>query len=105
MHDAEQDENISDHDGGEEFEKIFYPQIHNPKSPEINRSKIGICSCDQADGVERRDCQRGEKEKPWHIAAVFDTKAFTQSAKENCNPEKQSNGQENLPEAAKVEVF
>ena len=40
--DAEQHEDIGDHDGGEELEKILHPQVHDPEAPEVHDGEIRL---------------------------------------------------------------
>ena len=61
MYHSKQHENISDHDGGEQFQEIFNPQMHDPKTPEVGRGEVGVRAREKADGVKRGDRKPGEK--------------------------------------------
>ena len=69
--DAEQDEDVGDHDGREELQEVLDPEVHDPEAPEVGGREVDVGPGEQPDGVEGRDRQRGEEEEPRHVAHVL----------------------------------
>ena len=52
---AEQHEDIGDHDGGEELEKILHPEVHDPEAPEVHDGEIRLRVAEQPNRIEERN--------------------------------------------------
>ena len=103
--DPEQDEDVGDHHRREQLEEVLDPEVDDPEAPEVGDREAVARAGEQADRVEGRDRQRGEEEQPGHVAHVLALEAPAQTAVEDRHPEEEPDHQQDLPEAAEVEVL
>ena len=102
---TEKDEDVGDHDGGEELQKILHPQVHDPEAPEVRGREVGLGPGEQPDGVEGRDGQGGEEEQPGHVCRVLPPQPSAQAPEQHSHPEEEADGEQDLPEASQVKVL
>src|SRR5215475_6366779 len=104
MHDPQQHEYVGDHDCGEEFEKIFDPQMHNPEPPEFGGSKMRRGPRKQSYRVKRRNGESGEEEQPRHVALVVGRQRAVQSPEQQDYPKEQPDEHPYLPESSQIYI-
>ena len=105
LHDTQQHENVSDHDRGEQFEKILHPKVHHPEPPEIGCGEMRSGMRQQPYRIKGGDGKGREEEQPRHVAHVLRAETPTQSTEKNDVQKKRPNDQENLPESSQVEIL
>jgi len=103
--DAEQYEDVGDHDGRKELQKVLDPQVHDHEAPVVRRREARVGPGEEAHGVERRDGQRREEEHPRHVAKALVTETPPHRPEEHDGPEEEPGREQYLPEAPEVEVL
>ena len=100
VHYSQQHEDIRHKDRSEKLEKIFYPEMDNPESPEVRCGEVLSRICEEPDTIKcgNRKCRK--EEEPRHVPDMFGIESAAKSAVQDHNPEQQSYGEENLPDAA-----
>src|SRR6185437_13194132 len=104
-HHSEQNEDVGHHHGGEQLEEIFHPQVDHPEPPEVGDREVGVVTGQQTYRIEAGDRQAGEEEHPWQIHLRLVAEPRTYAAPYDHNPQKQANGQQDLPQPRQVEKF
>ena len=103
--DAQEDEHVGDHDGGEQLEEVLDPQVHHPEAPELGDGDMGTGAGHHPHGVEGRDRQRGEHEQPGHVGHVLVAQAPAHGAPDDEHPDEQGHGEQDLEDKGQVEVL
>src|SRR5579875_2220035 len=93
------------HHGSKKFQKVFHPKMYHPEAPVIRGSEVRAGPGQEADCIKGRDGKRGEKEKPGHVAPVFNAEPCPESAKQDRHPEAKTQAEQYLPESAQIEIL
>src|SRR5438309_8336699 len=102
---AQQHKHVGDHDGREELQKIFHPEVHHPEAPKIIDDKTGARAGEETHRIESWNRQRGVKKHPRHIAEVLLSQHAAQAPEQDDNPEEKSDHEKKLPQATEIEIF
>ena len=102
---AQQDEDVGDHDGGEQLEEVLDPQVHHPEAPELGDGDVGSGARHHPHGVEGGDRQGREHEQPGHVGHVLVAQARAHGAPDDEHPDEQGQGQQHLEDEGQVEVL
>src|SRR5579875_3924585 len=97
--------NQGHHHGSKKFQKVFHPKMYHPEAPVIRGSEVRAGPGQEADCIKGRDGKCGEKEKPGHVAPVFNAEPCPESAKQDRHPEAKTQAEQYLPESAQIEIL
>ena len=89
----------------EEFEEAFHPEVDDPEPPVVDDGEVGVGSVEQRRHVEEGDGHGGVEEERGQLALLRPLHGRTQGPEHEEEPEDQARRQQQLPEAAQVEVL
>ncbi len=98
-------EHDRDQDGGEELEEALDPQMDDPESPVVDDREVGVGSVEHRRNVEDRDCRRRVEEQRRDVARSFLPDRRPERPEHQEEPEQEADHQQELPEAAEVQVL
>ena len=95
-----------DHDRGEYFKEAFNPQVNYPPAPVFRGDQRAALAVHQAGSVEQRDRDaRDQEQHQQRMILVASRQRRLDAAPHQPQPEDQPDEQEDLPDAAQVNVF
>ena len=100
-------EEEGDHDGGEDFEEAFDPEVHHPPAPVFGDRQVRVPAPHQTRAVEeprsRRELRKNSASR-WRLS-TRPADRRPQRAAHQSEPDEQSDEQEDLPESAEIDVL
>jgi hypothetical protein len=92
--------------GREHFEEAFHPQVHHPPAPVLHHGDMRVLAPHEPRAVEQADADRGcEQQQSDGLGFTASLDGRPESATHQRQPDAEAGKQEDLPEAAEVDVF
>jgi len=79
--------------------------MHHPEAPEVIHYESFARARKQPYRVEGGNRESGVKEHPRHIAEVLLAQGPAEAAKQDEDPQKKTNDEQDLPQPAQIEIF
>ncbi len=99
-------EQEGDDDGGEDLEEAFDPKVNDPPAPVLGGNQRAALAIHQSGSVEERNRDAGNKEQhQQRMVLVAPLQGRLQAAPHQPQPEGQADEEQDLPQAAKVDVL
>ena len=98
-------EDDGDHHGDEEFEESFHPQMDDPETPGVHHRVVCLRAVEERGHIEQRNGEGRDQEEICEAAPYRVAPRGRHRAPDEEKPEQKARGQQELPEAAKLQIL
>ncbi len=102
---AQDHEHHGDEHGGEQLEEALDPQVDDPEAPVVDHGEVGAGAEEERGQVEERDRRRRVEEERGQLGALAVADRRPQRPVHEHEPAREADRQQELPEAAEVQVL